>query len=305
MCGRTACTHQKCSIQRATCQYNRNKEAPQWIQKYDWQDYKPSYNLSPSQISPVLISDAVVAPYEKLDNYVIMPMRWGFIPSWFKGRLEDYTLKTNNCRCENLLEKPTYRGAATAGFRCVILADGFYEWKVIGNRQKQPYFIYFPQEKGSDVFTKQVNLYEDKKWNGPRLLTMAGLFDIWKSSQNEIIYSYSVITMDSSKTVSFVHDRMPAILDGEDQVSMWLDNKRVPIKEAIANLKAIDNLEMHPVSTLVNNSRNNSVECLVKKDVEKKSPTAFKHTPLTAWLQKGSTPLKRLKTELNEDVLQK
>lgn len=51
-------------------------------------------------------------------------MRWGLIPSWYKGSLEGYTIKTNNCRYENLLDKPTYRGAATAGFRCVILADG-------------------------------------------------------------------------------------------------------------------------------------------------------------------------------------
>lgn len=51
-------------------------------------------------------------------------MRWGLIPSWYKGSLEGYTIKTNNCRYENLLDKPTFRGAATAGFRCVILADG-------------------------------------------------------------------------------------------------------------------------------------------------------------------------------------
>lgn len=59
----------------------------------------------------------------------------------------------------------------------------FYEWKIIGNKQKQPYFIYFPQEKDSDIFTQPVKSYEDKNWNGPRLLTMAGLFDIWKNSQ--------------------------------------------------------------------------------------------------------------------------
>jgi len=269
--------------------------------KYDWQDYKPLYNLSPSQISPVIVSDEVIAPYEKYDNYVIMPMRWGFIPSWYKGRLEEYNLKTNNCRYENILEKPTYKGAAMAGFRCVILADGFYEWKIVGSKQKQPYFIYFPQEKGPDVFTKLLDSKEESEWCGPRLLTMAGLFDIWKNSESEVMYSYSVITMESSKTASFVHERMPAILDGKDKVSMWLDSKRVPIKEAIANLKPIEDIEMHPVSTLVNNSRNNSVECIMKKDTAVKSPVAFKHTALTSWLKKGSSPSKRLKPDSTED----
>ncbi|XP_035213172.1 abasic site processing protein HMCES-like isoform X5 [Stegodyphus dumicola] len=76
------------------------------------------------------------------------------------------------------------------------------------------------------------------------------------------MYSYSVITMDASKTVSFVHSRMPAILESDDEVAMWLDSSRVPTKKALTLLKPVENLQMHPVSTVVNNSRNNSVECI-------------------------------------------
>ncbi|GFU37679.1 abasic site processing protein HMCES [Nephila pilipes] len=160
----------------------------------------------------------------------------------------------------------------------------FYEWKEVGYKKKQPYFIYFPQEEGEDVFTKSCDSYiDDIEWKGPKLLTMAGLFDVWKSPMKETYYTYSVITMDSSKTMSFVHSRMPAILNGVDEVSMWLDTQRVPTKEALSMLKPIEDLQMHPVSTIVSNSRNNSIDCIKPfKETEKK----IKNTGLTAWLMK-------------------
>ncbi|XP_035232440.1 abasic site processing protein HMCES-like, partial [Stegodyphus dumicola] len=185
MCGRIACTLDKDCIQRATCRYSKNKESLNWIEKYNWQSYQPNYNLSPSQISPVLVADYLISAQDNSDyNHVITPMRWGFIPSWYKGSYEEFSLKTNNCRIEGILEKPTYRGSAVAGRRCVILADGFYEWKVVSNKQKKPYFIYFPQEDGPDVFCRENDSSsESKEWKGPHLLTMAGLFDIWRTSE--------------------------------------------------------------------------------------------------------------------------
>ncbi|KAF8796944.1 Abasic site processing protein HMCES like protein [Argiope bruennichi] len=138
-----------------------------------------------------------------------------------------------------------------------------------------------------------------EEWKGPHLLTMAGLFDVWKSPQKETYYSYSIITLDSSKTMSFVHSRMPAILNGTDEVSMWLDTNRVPTKEAISILKPIEDLHMHPVSTVVGNSRNNTIECIKPyKEVETK-----KSTGLTAWLIKGNSkdpPAKRFKPDSQE-----
>ncbi|GIY73966.1 abasic site processing protein HMCES [Caerostris extrusa] len=111
-------------------------------------------------------------------------MRWDLVPSWFKGNLQECPLKTNNCRHESILEKPTFKGAASAGRRCIVLADGFYEWKEIGNKKKQPYFIYFPQEK--EVFMQSRDSFsEEGEWKGPRLLTMAGLFDVWISPQKK------------------------------------------------------------------------------------------------------------------------
>ncbi|GIX78225.1 abasic site processing protein HMCES [Caerostris darwini] len=284
MCGRTACTLDQCKIQRATCQYSKNKENLQWIQKYDWQNYQTSYNMSPTQVCPVIVNAKSLAFEEKVDDHALTLMRWGLVPSWFKGNLQECPLKTNNCRYESILEKPTFKGAASAGRRCIVLADGFYEWKEIGNKKKQPYFIYFPQEK--EVFTQnRDSFFKEGEWKGPRLLTMAGLFDVWISPQKESYYTFSIITLESSKTMAFVHCRMPAILDGTDEVSMWLDTNRVPTKEAVSILKPIENLQMHPVSSIVNNSRNNSIECI--KPYIEPDKKEIKNTGLTSWLIKG------------------
>ncbi|CAL1277658.1 unnamed protein product [Larinioides sclopetarius] len=300
MCGRTACTLNQCEIKQATRQYSKNKDDLQWIQKYDWQNYNPSYNFSPTQMGPVIVNGATFASEEKIDDHALTLMRWGLIPSWYKGNIQECFLKTNNCRHEGILEKPTFRGAAAAGRRCIVLADGFYEWKEVGNKRKQPYFIYFPQEEGPEVFTRNKDdLLNEKEWKGPRLLTMAGLFDVWKSPQKETYYSYSIITLDSSKTMSFVHSRMPAILNGTDEVSMWLDTNRVPTKEAITILKPVEDLQMHPVSTIVGNSRNNTIECIKPyKESEKR-----KITGLTSWLIKGNSedsPAKHFKPNSKE-----
>ncbi|KAG8185210.1 hypothetical protein JTE90_025882 [Oedothorax gibbosus] len=285
MCGRTACTLDKNGIQLATCKYSRNNENLQWIQKYDWQNYHPNYNISPSQISPVIVNGSTFSANDT-DNLVLTPMRWGLIPSWYRGTLQECPLKNNNCRQEGLLEKPTFKGAAKAGRRCIVLADGFYEWKATDSKHKQPYFIYFPQEEGPDVFTRDPETFnQGGEWKGPQLLTMAGLFDVWKGPQNECIYSYSVITLDSSKSFAKIHERMPAILTGKDEVSMWLDTNRVPTKDAMSLVKPVENLQMHKVPTLVNFSRNNSVD-LIKPLQESESKPPLKHTGLTSWLIK-------------------
>ncbi|PRD21655.1 UNVERIFIED_CONTAM: Embryonic stem cell-specific 5-hydroxymethylcytosine-binding protein [Trichonephila clavipes] len=149
-----------------------------------------------------------------------------------------------------------------------LMMGEFYEWKEVGGKKKQPYFIYFPQDE--DVFTKDASSFLDgDEWRGPKLLTMAGIFDVWKSPEKETYYSYSVVTMESSNTMSAVHSRMPAILNGEEEVSMWLDTDEVSTEEAIRStvkalfmLQPLEDIQMHPVSTIVGNSRNNSSECV-------------------------------------------
>uniref|UniRef100_A0A4Q8K4X1 Abasic site processing protein HMCES n=1 Tax=Liphistius thaleban TaxID=1905330 RepID=A0A4Q8K4X1_9ARAC len=282
-------TLDKNSLQKATCRYSFSKNIlPKWVDVNKGQQYHPSYNVAPGQYTPVLVKESVTSATKKeTEDLLICPMRWGLVPSWHRGSLEDFSLKTTNCRLESICDKPTYRGPLQAGRRCVILSDGYFEWKLTGNGKKQPYFIYFPQEKSLDMSNRNWendpdNLWtEADGWKGPRLLTMAGIFDIWKSAE--------------------------AILDGDDHVKMWLDSGKITHKEALNNLELVQNLEFHTVSMEVNNSRNNTISCVLPLSLSKSPAKSSKRTGLTAWLipnsqtNSPSPEKKRMKVETGDN----
>ncbi|PNF39146.1 hypothetical protein B7P43_G01328 [Cryptotermes secundus] len=124
-------------------------------------------------------------------------------------------------------------------------------------------------------------------WRGPKLLYMAGLFDVWTSSEGEEIYSYSVITLDSDNTLAWLHHRMPAILEGE-QIQDWLDIERVSSRAALAMIRPMKLLTWHPVSTLVNNSRNKEPQCNKPITLEKPKPASQSQVFMESWLKKGT-----------------
>ncbi|GCC31484.1 hypothetical protein chiPu_0009942 [Chiloscyllium punctatum] len=144
----------------------------------------------------------------------------------------------------------------------------------------------------SDGMLHKNSYKEDgEEWQGRRLLTMAGLFDHWAPpGGGEDLYTYTVITVDASKAMDWIHDRMPAILDGEEAVRMWLDYGQVPAMEALKLIHPTERIALHPVSTVVNNSRNDFLDCIkpielgVKKEVK---PTASSKLMMN-WLQNPS-----------------
>ncbi|TRY94237.1 hypothetical protein DNTS_021995 [Danionella cerebrum] len=292
MCGRTACTLAADELSRASHYRDRTgkRHRPSW-KDGDSDKYQPSYNKSPHSFSPVLLSNR---------HFNKASMRWGLVPAWFKETdPSKMQYNTSNCRSESLLEKKSYKDPLLKGQRCVILADGFYEWRR-QEKNKQPFFIYFPQSQGGQVPSQQspqgsTERENDCEWTGWRLLTIAGLFDSWTPpGGGEVLYTYTVITVDAAPDLQSIHDRMPAVLDGEDEVRRWLDFGEVKSLEAVKLLQPKSCLTFHPVSSLVNNSRNNSPECLQPVD-----PTAKKTAPPTAsskmmmsWL-KTASPVKR------------
>lgn len=213
-----------------------------------------------------------------------MDMRWGLVPSWFKqDNPSKLQFNTSNCRSDTMLSKSSYKGALLKGKRCVVLADGFYEWQQQSGG-KQPYFIYFPQTK--DAMDKEME--GDEEWKGWRLLTMAGIFDCWEPpGGGEMLYTYTIITVDASKDVSFIHHRMPAILDGDEAIRKWLDFAEVPTQEAVKLIQPTENIVFHPVSTFVNNIRNNTPECVAP--IELGAKKEVKATPsnkvMLGWLK--------------------
>ncbi|NXF14801.1 HMCES protein, partial [Rhodinocichla rosea] len=295
MCGRTACSLAADNLRRA-CAYRDRRgrhRQPEWVRQ---ERYQPSYNKGPQSSGPVLLSRRHLHQDADSSERVLMDMRWGLVPSWFKqDNPSKLQFNTSNCRSDTMLSKSSYKGALLKGKRCVVLADGFYEWQQQSGG-KQPYFIYFPQTK--DATDKEME--GDEEWKGWRLLTMAGIFDCWEPpGGGEMLYTYTIITVDASKDVSFIHHRqvragrgiagMPAILDGDEAIRKWLDFAEVPTQEAVKLIQPTENIVFHPVSTFVNNIRNNTPECVAP--IELGAKKEVKATPsnkvMLGWLKKS------------------
>nr|XP_054769819.1 abasic site processing protein HMCES-like [Lytechinus pictus] len=290
--------------------------------------YYPSFNISPTRTTPVLISSKHFGGKDASDPSLdtgdreIVPMTWGLVPSWHKGQAKEMAYKMNNCRGEGMLERASFKRPFEKGQRCVVLVDGFYEWKTDADKNKQPYFIYFAQEhppvdltihSSEDLMEENPDLEvveepievseDDPGWTGHKLLTMAGLFDCWNPPDGgEPLYTYSVITVESKDSLSWLHHRMPAILEGDDEIQTWLDFGTVDSNKKAASLvSARSCLAWHPVTKSVGNVRYKEPDCIKpielgkpdKPKVESKS-SQF----MSSWLSKGSkTPEGKIKTE--------
>jgi putative SOS response-associated peptidase YedK len=163
----------------------------------------------------------------RLDSF-----RWGLVPSWAKDLAVGY--KMINARAETLAEKPAFR-RAFRGRRCLILADGFYEWKAEGGH-KRPYYI---RMKDSSLFA------------------FAGLWEVWTPPEGEPVRSCAIVTTAANDFMKALHHRMPVILPAEAQ-GPWLDPKNHDLESLKALLLPLPEgaLTAHPVSTEVNSPRN-------------------------------------------------
>ncbi|KAH0630156.1 hypothetical protein JD844_012832 [Phrynosoma platyrhinos] len=298
MCGRTAVSLGADRIRRACayCDTQGKRRHPEWKNA---DQYSPSYNKSPQSNNPVLLSRKHIEKDASSSERILMAMRWGLVPAWFKeSDPSKMQYNTANCRSDTMMEKLSYKGPLVKGKRCVVLADGYYEWQQ-RNGQKQPYFIYFPQNEQETFSKPDVKDEDDDLKDNRRLLTMAGIFDCWEPlNGGEVLYSYTIITVDASNAVRSIHNRMPAILDGDDAVRKWLDFAEIPTQEALKLIYSIENLAFHPVATIVNNSRNNTPECIVpiELDAKKETKVSASSKIMLNWL-KNKSPKKEEEKE--------
>ncbi|XP_041358101.1 abasic site processing protein HMCES-like isoform X2 [Gigantopelta aegis] len=295
MCGRTACTLAPDDVCQACCYGDRasgKKQMPVWRDAPGGQQYYPSHNIAPGSHTPVLISSQhYPSELSEMTARVVQPMKWGLTPSWHKGDPMKMEYETTNCRAEGMLTKKTYRAPLDKGRRCVVLADGFFEWKR-DQKVKQPYFISFSKDSASTVKKEDIVVkHEDDELkhnvedSDKRLLTMAGVFDIWKPPDGGApIFSYSVITVKSSPAMSWIHDRMPAILTTDEEIEDWLNFSTVPLVKASKLIRPVECVSMYPVSTIVNNSRNKSPDCTKPIDLQKSTKTASSNFMMN-WLK--------------------
>jgi len=192
-------------------------------------DFQPSYNIAPTQLSPIL--------YAKENSRIIRTMNWGLIPHWSKD--QSISPKMINARSETILEKPSFQNLINQN-RCIIIADGYYEWKNSGHHS-QPYYIYHKNHT---------------------LLPMAGLWTTWQSEENIQIQSYTIITTNSQPEIDHIHTRMPIILNPKD-IDQWIQCNTVSSHEALQLLVPyIIPLSFHPVSSKINSTKNNSADCI-------------------------------------------
>jgi putative SOS response-associated peptidase YedK len=193
-------------------------------------NYPARYNIAPTQSAPVVRLDAG-------GSRELALLRWGLVPSWSKGPDSRYSMI--NARAETIATKPAYRGPFRER-RCLVPADGFYEWKAEG-RLKQPYR--FTLEDGG-------------------LFAFAGLWDRWLDPAATPIDTFTIIVTEPNALVRAVHDRMPVILDAA-ACDRWLDPKTKPV-ELAAMLEPFSAAAMIAtrVSRRVNSVANDDAGCI-------------------------------------------
>jgi putative SOS response-associated peptidase YedK len=186
--------------------------------------FPPRYNIAPTQ--PV-----VILRHDQQRRRELSLVRWGLLPPWVKNPGEFATLI--NARAETALDKPSFRGAMRHR-RCVVPADGFYEWTGKPGH-KRPHHIH-PR--------------------APGVMALAGLWEYWLGADGSELETMAILTVAANGTVAEVHDRMPAILAAH-QIDDWLDTRRVSATDAhqLLHPAAIDLLEITSLTDKINNSR--------------------------------------------------
>lgn len=192
----------------------------------------PRYNIAPTQSVPIVRQG--IDP----DERELALVRWGLLPAWAKDANNSY--KMINARAETVDGKPAFRQAFRKS-RCLVAADGFYEWRSQWGR-KQPYYL-----------TLSAN----------RPFAFAGLWERWQSPKGgDPIESCTIIVCDANPSIQPIHDRMPVILE-PDAFECWLDT-RAELAAIRALLKPhAGPLTIVPVSPRVNNVRNDDADCIV------------------------------------------
>ena len=213
---------------------------------------QPDFNLAPTKQAPVVLTRPVRGDADSVPVRQLRLLTWGLVPSWSKDL--KVGLRMTNLRSESLLDKSAF-ARAVAVRRCLVPADGWYEWQASptavdakGKPRKQPFFIH--RSDGA-------------------LLAMAGLYEFWRDRSvadddpNAWLTTYTIVTTAAEPGLDRIHDRQPLVLERE-QWDDWLD----PLQNDLSAIKvhldfsAPGRFDAYPVGTAVNSSRNNGEQLL-------------------------------------------
>jgi putative SOS response-associated peptidase YedK len=189
----------------------------------------PRYNIAPSQ--------AVVALLQRGSSLVAANLHWGLVPAWAKDRKIGSRLI--NSRAETVAEKPSFRSAFRKR-RCLVLADGYYEWVKVGDA-KQPYHIY---------------------GDSHRPFAFAGLWETWSKEDGSPYSTCSIITCPANNDLEQLHHRMPVVLENTDYASWLTDGATTDDLIKLLRPAANGTFNANPVSTFVNSPAHEGPDCI-------------------------------------------
>ncbi|XP_049932340.1 uncharacterized protein LOC116248767 isoform X2 [Nymphaea colorata] len=228
MCGRCCCTLNPEDVPRA-CGINASS-----IPVIQSERYHPSYNVSPGTYLPVVRKERGAN-----SEPVVHSMKWGLIPSFTKKTEKPDHFKMFNARSESACEKASFRRLIPNN-RCLMAAEGFYEWKKDGHK-KQPYYIHF---------------------NDHRPLVFAALYDSWTNAEGEVIHTFTILTTRCSSALEWLHDRMPVIFGDDDSKNAWLSS--LPSTKVVGMLQPYEGTDLawYPVTPMMGKPSFNGPECI-------------------------------------------
>ncbi|MDX1566591.1 MAG: SOS response-associated peptidase [Longimicrobiales bacterium] len=207
------------------------------LERLDWydellSDHQPRYNIAPTQDAPVIARN-------KEGVRGLLDMRWGLVPFWADD--PEIGNRMINARSETARSKPAFR-AAFQSRRCLVLTDGFYEWKEQNGGPKQPFWIHEPEDS---------------------VFAFAGLWESWKEDEeDDPLLTFTILTRDAREDLRSIHARMPVILDAAGRET-WLGQETSPdTLEDLLEEEPTTSLQARPVSTYVNKPGNTGPECI-------------------------------------------
>ncbi|XP_047967508.1 abasic site processing protein YoqW-like [Salvia hispanica] len=274
MCGRGRCTLRADAIAQA-CHFNSRP-----IRHVDIDRYRPSYNVAPGFSVPVVRLDDGGGDG---DGVVSHCMKWGLVPSFTKKTDKIDHFKMFNARCESIREKAPFRRLLPKN-RCLVSFEGFYEWKKDGSK-KQPYYVHFKDG---------------------RPMVFAALFDSWKNSEGETLYTFTIITTSSSSSLEWLHDRMPVILGSKESTDWWLNDSSLSSLDKILKPYEETDLAWYPVSPAVGKISFDGPECIKEVKLEETKRISQFFSKKQASKSEDPTPEKTpIKEELQECIAPK
>jgi putative SOS response-associated peptidase YedK len=201
-------------------------------------EFEPRYNIAPTQMVATVLYNS------ESERRELRSLRWGLIPSWAKD--PKMGARMINARAETLAEKPSFRSAFKRR-RCLVIADGFYEWQRLETK-KQPYYFHLKDKQP---------------------FAFAGLWEQWQTNDDVQINSCTIVTTEANELLQPIHHRMPVIIMDRDY-EKWLDPQlqKTEVLQELLHPYPAEKMSAYAVSTKVNNPRHSSAECIAPEREE-------------------------------------